>query len=1850
MKTRFASICFMLAWAVTAYGGLPIDIPPDGAPPEEVPGHGIFVPDAPRDADITNVEVRASIVAWRDGMPDTTLWKMAPRASVTAADSIALQGVEEMSGRFLRWADGTIHWELPAARQPALFRQPVGGILRLAPPAGAAGPAASRWTVRLRNGDMLIADGLTMDAAHLDLVTPGGGQLRLARALVAALYRDPVRLSGTFKSVQRLAEWNRVLPDKRNMGCTRYQWLYRDVGLPDNVAIDLPMILAGGQELDLYLFADGPGDIHNFPHYRVDIRGASVWVTRRGGSSVDNGTVLTLPEFGNGYQTDMSLRVNRKTGRVMVLVDGEVRLNRQLLPLPDDCGRGMWVVGRVPGAIYAGAVQSGWPLPERILLTPLAADKELAAADQDRVRFAGGDSVACALETIGAEKVVIASKSGRQELPLEKLTSAQLAAAGRTVWQPRDGDVTVELRGGGRLTGRLEELNEGRMVLNSEWGAKIAMPRAEVTEVRWGRITPTAPPSRTAWTPGTMELVDGQLLAGNLAGFGDDTVYWKMPVAVEPLAFRKEQVVRTVTTAPLLNADPAPAVVRFANGDRLSGEFASMDMKTIRFRPSGMATVSVERAAVSALWPGADAEGVLDTGGSRNWESAEEGTKLKRVFLGGGGFSKTIATAPSSRYSWQGQLPERLALQFTVARENRDGLMTVSVFNDGLNDPCRLTFYGLSMFFGRAEGLRRLNALFNDRNRSVERGQVMQLEDGDWRTVAITFLIDRKQGEFLLLADGRPIRKWGRPFQMIGNERREAQGMVSYPVGDIDKLRWEVQDVALHREMTAIKDGKILKFEESGTKQIRRIVVSEWRGGVDLFTNAPPAAVDRIWRHDMTQLAGSVIAIEDGWLLASDGTNGTNVPLGNVAWIDFPETDAKAAPLRSGDVRLYLPDGDQLTLTAARADKTGVTGTAAGIGLVTVPANTIARIDFLQPPATSNAVVAATIEPPPEVEPKRSLRQPATAEPKRLSVLQATEDSIIFRNGEEWLGKLLRSEAGTVYWESPFFRQPAQFRTEDLTALRLAPPPETVSTSAPPRWLVRLNNGNVLTGDALTMDAAQVEFTSTAVGRLRVRREMVMAVYQDTAPVDGSFRHFEWLPNWDRIDAKRVYRNVELPGNVSIEIPGLNVNPPPHIYLRLFSGAPSDSIGPQARERSIRIWGDLQGKPYVLLQEKSISHNDKEPDEKEIPLQPAKGRSWVDLAFRINLQAARMTMTVDGEVKKTGPALWVPYDAKTKEQTDWTFEEYAPQRNGITVWSLNPGRDLRHWMVLTPMGGDLPETAPAADQDRVQFINGLGKVGALEMIGTNMFVLNGATGRLEIPMERFVGASLAVARRKELPPRKGDVAVELRDGEQVTGILAEATDSQVVIDSEWGGKIALPRAAAGELRWGPDAPGSPSEWDGGQQIMAASLRQPGTVKLSNGQQVRGTLAGFTADTVFWKHSAAVEPLALRRDEVVRAMTLLPAISANPSPAAVWLTNGDRVSGEWLEMDEKTVRLKAQGMPPISVPRSLVARLRPGVEPVDVLETGGNTNWTGNKVATAGNGVTPFQEGVAYSRRMPLPDRLCVQFELAADEANRFMTARAFGKAGTYVAYQLLLNGGLAALQVVGDSKNGIWSRMDGFGGVRTVGDRATTLSEVPHFRVRSEQPAIEVTWLIDRARRETLLLIDGRVTLRSFLDSELPSGDTISFAAHNKGAGQLRRIVISEWRGSADLLAGEAPPGADSVILHDMTRLTGHLKEIGNGLVSLAVAGGETNLPLGRVSWIDCQQAGEMPAPVQRGDARVYLPDGDRLTLGSARCDKDGLTGTAAGIGRVTLPANAIVRVDFGPGGLTKEPEPDGVR
>jgi hypothetical protein len=765
---------------------------------------------------------------------------------------------------------------------------------------------------------------------------------------------------------------------------------------------------------------------------------------------------------------------------------------------------------------------------------------------------------------------------------------------------------------------------------------------------------------------------------------------------------------------------------------------------------------------------------------------------------------------------------------------------------------------------------------------------------------------------------------------------------------------------------------------------------------------------------------------------------------------------------------------------------------------------------------------------------------------KRVSLPADGQDSLTFTNGDQFAGTFAGFEGGVIRWQSPISNEPIRFRTTGLDEVALAPRAATKG-SGTPGWLVLLADGSLWPARQVTVETGHVVADLAHVGQVRLERQHVAALRRGSELVAlGDAPGYAAPPNDNGFVSQQVrYRDTKLPDPLLLEFPWTGDAGKP-ISLYVFAGKPENLS--QSR-------GCLHfyfSRSLARVQCRTDEHGGWVMADLSGPIMNRTARPiWVGLA--VNRKSGQLALYLDGQLHRRGMLIAPLHVADF----------------GLAVAGGNP-----RFAVVSRINDDLTLPAPPADQDAVRLANSDQLAGKVESVTTNEFVIQAATGRLVLPLERL--AQITFARGAPVAPRAGEALVALQDGTVVRGVWQRTDAQSAVVQHAVLGPVTVPRTLLAEVDYETvPVMDSAREWLAqhlakrlggpmgrlfviGLERFYNLVQQPGLVQLQPDNNLwHGDLLAITNGIVRWQHPAALDPFALPLADVQRICPLprpLPVASV-ADRATVVLANGDVLSGLLAPGQDDAVRVTPWYLGPLVIPRRQVARLTPHAPASDALR------WD--------LGLT---DGALWTDTTPrtgtLPDRLRLDFEAVWGERPPLVNVKLYQDENTHLLATFQFNsmrlGAQAANQLAGTNiLTGALANL-AQGGCATV------------------------TILADRTNRHLRLLVDGRPA-GEWRGSDLaaPTGHGLAIVPGYGTGVALRHIVLREWR--EDPVPAPAQPLA-------------------------------------------------APAARTPPDARVILHNGDFLTLTDIAADAQTVTGRHALLGPVALNMAAVRSLSWEPG------------
>jgi hypothetical protein len=405
------------------------------------------------------------------------------------------------------------------------------------------------------------------------------------------------------------------------------------------------------------------------------------------------------------------------------------------------------------------------------------------------------------------------------------------------------------------------------------------------------------------------------------------------------------------------------------------------------------------------------------------------------------------------------------------------------------------------------------------------------------------------------------------------------------------------------------------------------------------------------------------------------------------------------------------------------------------------------------------------------------------------------------------------------------------------------------------------------------------------------------------------------------------------------------------------------------------------------------------------------------------------------------------------------------------------------------------------------------------------------------------------------------------------------------------------------------------------------------LKFRNGDQLHGTILGIEKGNLLqWRRDDVKAPLGFALDNVLELQLAPrpPKTARVPHRMVVELTNGDRLAGDIVTLNDKVLKLNTWYADTLSLKRSMVQRIASVAAAPDAIFTGpaGLSGWTTSENSRDGwkfkNGAfySPLRNSCGVGRNVNLPDLANIEFDLA-------WRGQLYFQVGFY--YEDLRNlygSGGYAFQF--NSSSVYLSRYGANRGQSNLGSNV----EVPKLQNKTK---VHVSIRVNKAKKAIALFIDNEL-VKPWTDAEAFAGNGKGLIFFSQGQGQYRvsNILVTAWDGRLD--AGPVAAAAvaeDTLRLGNNDRVSGTIKSIGKGEVVVATSFMEMKVPLERVAQIDFADPKTEKTHRQAGDVRAIFLDGSRFTLAMETLSDAALIGSAESCGRVSTALDAFSRIQF---------------
>jgi hypothetical protein len=251
---------------------------------------------------------------------------------IAGADQLTLTGDARLTGTISAINEaGVVELDSVLAPEPILLKaEAVAKVEFSAPDANSPPPGT---LVELINGDLLPADLVGLDDRNLTIITPHAGRLVIPREVLKSMQLGVRKRRAVYSGPKNAEEWSRGI-DESN------QWKYsggslvsngqatasREFKIPHQFTLKFTLKWQANPNFQIY-FADPltPG-VELVDRYYLQFNSAGLEIKRESSTGKRFQTVILLsrtPEQFPNNQLDVEIRVDRKTSRLHLLLNGE---------------------------------------------------------------------------------------------------------------------------------------------------------------------------------------------------------------------------------------------------------------------------------------------------------------------------------------------------------------------------------------------------------------------------------------------------------------------------------------------------------------------------------------------------------------------------------------------------------------------------------------------------------------------------------------------------------------------------------------------------------------------------------------------------------------------------------------------------------------------------------------------------------------------------------------------------------------------------------------------------------------------------------------------------------------------------------------------------------------------------------------------------------------------------------------------------------------------------------------------------------------------------------------------------------------------------------------------------------------------------------------------------------------------------------------------------------------------------------------------------------------------------------------------------------------------------------------
>lgn len=419
---------------------------------------------------------------------------------------------------------------------------------------------------------------------------------------------------------------------------------------------------------------------------------------------------------------------------------------------------------------------------------------------------------------------------------------------------------------------------------------------------------------------------DKDKLTGAISEIGKDEIIWNSPLLEKPSPFLLNRVVEITQSAVTPDSEANhETVVTLTNGDTLHGQLSSVTDQTIELNTWYAGKISLNRLMVESVkvidrpkifFRGPDSlDGWTRTGNQKDHAWTYEDGRF--VSHAAGGISRDLNLPEVCKVSFDLHWKSRLRLRLISCSDSIDQEAPPNAFELVIQQR-----YLYLRKRWRADNRSEQNIIGPSQNVS----EFMENEKA-----RIEFCIDRKNGVFNLIVDGKSVGIWNDNEPKVGTMGGGLHFITEDNNGGVSISRIEITPW----------DGVVEQVPDPEDPNLAERQAAEEREKKE-----KEAAGGRMTLRNGDTLAGEVLGIHDGLMKVKTAFTEIDLPISRLKNISLKPVSQETAMLKNGDVRAWFPDGSRVIFRLDSSTADTLTGFSQNFGTATFRRSAFSRIEF----------------------------------------------------------------------------------------------------------------------------------------------------------------------------------------------------------------------------------------------------------------------------------------------------------------------------------------------------------------------------------------------------------------------------------------------------------------------------------------------------------------------------------------------------------------------------------------------------------------------------------------------------------------------------------------------------------------------------------------------------------------------------------------------------------------------------------------------------------------------------------------------------------------------------------------